>query len=299
MTIYIWDPVGGYSKGTAKHISTQGFKPTNHPLTVSTQGYIIPEFADVHITLDGAADVILQVPSVYSGQGIIYVDGAVAPVVVELDSISTFEYDPIGTIDVSGDALYVFDVNGNVVYDYTSTGSELDGGLIFTGDGAIEFVPGTGLVPERGGRGVVRTLRKTKIFVPNIYIWHAPLLRRFALKLSGEATTEFAPSENFAFIKSLASIPIVREPEQPDFIRAINNYIQLTPKAYEEIANASPSAFSGDATCEFAASKHTPHVRDDDMIVLAALEGSPVIVTLSDSKYNQIRKEDEMLLELL
>jgi hypothetical protein len=301
MTIYIWDPVGGYSKGTAKHISTQGFKPTNHPLTVSTQGYIIPEFADIHLTLGGAADVVI--PITFTGQGVIYVDGATAPVVVSLDGTTTFEYDPFGTIDIGGHALFVIDADGNVVHDYSSTGTELDGGPILSGDTAVEYVPGTGLVPERGGRGVVSVgllKRKTKIVVPNIYIWHAPLLRKFAKYLSGSAEVEFVKNDPFDFIRSLNTLPIIHEPESPTLLRAINNYIKYSPTLFQNDSSAASISVAGKADCSFIQSPIVAQIHDNDAeVLLIALDESPIVTVTQDESYNTIRKDDEIILHLV
>jgi hypothetical protein len=251
--------------------------------------------------LGGSADV--TVPSHYVSEGIIFIDGAIAPVVVELAGQTIYDYTGSGTLDTGGDAPFIIDSDGNVVYDYSSTGSELGGGPVLSGNVGVEYIPGTGLVPERGGRGVVSVgllRRKAKILTPNIYIWHAPLLRRFALKLTGSADVEFKASEKFTFLKTLNKIPTSPIPEKPEFLLAINKYIELIPKSYQHSDNSGKLSFTGHASVEFLSSPYGVDIQKDDIeILLMVMDETPTVVLSQDAKINQLRKEDSLLLDLI
>lgn len=338
MTIFVWDPASsgpssGYEKGTAKHISTQGFKPTNHPLTVTTQGFILPVLVNIDIITGGEADIeFVQGGNVAIGEGTIFVDG-MSPVIVEIGGVSEFEYDPTGTIDISGDAPWSIDADGNIIYDYTSFGSkaligqadesrgyayvsagslQLDGEtvtniemnaigageLTLDGDANIRFTPAD---ENRGGRGVIRTpaMRKAKILIPNYYIWYAPLLRRFALKLRGSAETEFKKADTFEFLRQLQTIDIKPEVAQPEFFRAINNYIKISPSTYEQPIDYSTKTFTGAAESRFE-SVNNLYADQNEFALLFLLDDHPPIAYLSnDKKASQIAEQNNKILDIL
>lgn len=318
MTIYVWDPQSGYEKGTAKHITTQGFKPTNHPLTLTTQGFLIPAFvtAEINLLTGGSASVSATTGGVvefnYEPEGGL-VTGGEAPYIIDidgntvyewasegseidggpefaghslvttvLDGDTVYEYEPTGGLNTSGDAPYIIDSEGRIVYVYASTGSEDGIGPIFGGGATIEFIPGSGfVVKEHGGRGVLPWTRKReRMGTSHTFVWYAPLLRRFALKLRGAADTEFISGEPYPFLKSLPVLPKEPEPNL-DFYKALQAYSKKTatlPSEYTEDSHAPPLTLHGAATVEFSPAEQRAY-SEDELILLLLDDDAPIILS--------------------
>lgn len=302
MTIFIWDPRQGYAKGTSKHIATQGFHPSRHPLTVSTQGFILPDYANIDILMGGEANTSLQSPSIYTGEGIIIVDGANAPVSTVLNDVRVYEYEPFGNIDLGGDAPFIIDINGNIVYDYSAIGAD---GPDLGGDGDTIYIPGTGIVPEHGGRGVLRPATKPRTFkkAPHIWIWKAPLLRKFSLNPGGSADTEFVKGHKFPFVSELPQYDPPKEEDHLELFKTINDYVKrqaTLPTEYEYTGKGSKElAFDTKSDYEFQSPIKEQRFAEDELVLTLALDTEPLIIVTTDSNINKIRKDDEFILNLL
>lgn len=207
MTIFVWDPITNFVRGTNSHIATQGFDPTRHPLTVGSQGFVLPVYAEIHIVTGGSAGYFYDPAEGYIADGSIYVDGAGSPSIFINAGVGQFNYTAAGGLVSGSAAPFIITADGELTYDYpvdpsikTLSGTvipgvelskEGEGGITINGEGDIVWDP---VHPPRGGKALANRTRVRLFQTPHHYIWFAPTHRSLALKLKGSADAEFIES---------------------------------------------------------------------------------------------------------